>query len=74
MLLSTMEKINTLYNYGDITEREYKKQRKEILKNSKGKKKKKSGFSSWSGLGKFMWIILNIYTCGIPAIIYACTR
>lgn len=36
--------------------------------------KKSGGFSSWSGFGKFMWIVLNIYTLGIPAIIYACSK
>ena len=34
----------------------------------------KTGFSSWSITAKVFWIILNIYTIGIPAIIYACTK
>ena len=33
--------------------------------------KKREGFSSWSALAKVGWVILNIYTLGIPAIIYA---
>lgn len=33
---------------------------------------KKRGYSSWSTGVKVLWIILNIYTIGIPAIIYAC--
>ena len=35
---------------------------------------KKKGFSSWPVVGKVFWIILNIYTLGIPAIIYACRK
>lgn len=30
----------------------------------------KKGFSSWSTQGKVWWIILNVFTLGIPAIIY----
>ena len=36
--------------------------------------KNKTGFSSWSTTAKFFWVILNIYTMGIPAIIYACRK
>ena len=32
--------------------------------------KKKERYSGWSGGAKFWWIVLNIYTFGIPAIIY----
>lgn len=32
------------------------------------------GFSSWPMVGKIFWVILNIYTLGIPAIIYACRK
>jgi len=32
------------------------------------------GWSTWSGFGKFCWVILNIYFIGIPAIIYACCK
>lgn len=31
----------------------------------------KRGFSSWSPAAKFFWVVLNIYTLGVPAIIYA---
>ncbi|MBQ4510156.1 MAG: zinc ribbon domain-containing protein [Clostridia bacterium] len=34
----------------------------------------KTGFSTWSTTAKILWIILNIYTLGIPAIIYACSK
>lgn len=34
----------------------------------------KTGFASWSTGAKVMWIILNIYTLGIPAIIYSSKR
>lgn len=34
----------------------------------------RKGFSSWNIGAKIAWIILNIYTIGIPAIIYACVR
>ena len=33
---------------------------------------KRTGYSSWSVGVKVLWIILNISTIGIPAIIYAC--
>lgn len=36
--------------------------------------KVKKGFSSWSGIVKFGWIVLNIYTLGIPALIYICIK
>ena len=36
--------------------------------------KPQGGWSTWSGFGKFCWVILNIYTFGIPAIIYAISR
>ena len=42
--------------------------------NKKGAANKKKGFSSWPMVGKVFWIILNIYTLGIPAIIYACRK
>ena len=32
----------------------------------------KQGFPSWSTTAKILWIILNIYTIGIPAIISTC--
>lgn len=35
---------------------------------------KKTGFASWHVVGKIWWIILNIYTFGIPAIIYSRRR
>ena len=38
------------------------------------KHSRKTGFSSWSTTAKVLWIILNIYTIGIPAIIYACHK
>lgn len=42
---------------------------------TKGEKKQKgSGWASWSGIAKFGWVILNIYTLGIPAIIYYCVK
>lgn len=41
---------------------------------NKKAQKNKSGFSSWPLIGKIFWIILNIYTLGIPAIIYASKR
>lgn len=34
----------------------------------------KTGFSSWSTGAKIFWIVLNLYTCGVPAIIYACYK
>ena len=34
------------------------------------KEEKKRGWSSWNGLAKFGWVILNIYTYCIPLIIY----
>ena len=37
-------------------------------------KAKKRGFSTWSPVAKVFWIVLNIYTIGIPAIIYACVK
>lgn len=40
----------------------------------KHNKNNDTGFSSWPLVGKIFWIILNIYTLGIPAIIYACKR
>ena len=33
---------------------------------------KRKGFSSWGTGAKVLWILLNMYTIGIPAIIYAC--
>ncbi len=36
--------------------------------------KKQKGFSSWSTGVKVLWVILNIYTFGIPALIYAMTK
>ena len=37
---------------------------------AKNSDNKKTGFSSWSLPAKIGWIILNIYTYGIPAIVY----
>lgn len=46
-----------------------------ISRNNEIQKKNTSGgYSSWSGFAKFCWIILNLYMCGIPAIIYYLTR
>lgn len=37
-------------------------------------KQGKTGFSTWSIGAKIFWVILNIYTCGIPAIVYVCCK
>lgn len=58
---------------GIVLLRKKNKQAKDTIKQDT-KNEQKSGFSSWSGFGKFMWIVLNIYTLGIPAIIYACSK
>jgi len=34
----------------------------------------KKGYASWSTGFKIFWIVLNIYTIGIPAIIYSCNK
>ena len=36
--------------------------------------KKKGGFSTWNPIAKLLWIILNLYTCGTPAILYMCFK
>ena len=54
-------------SFGDTYEY---KQLEELSKQKSAKK----GFSSWSFPGKVAWIILNIYTLGIPAIIYSLSR
>ena len=35
---------------------------------------KKTGFSTWNPIGKLLWIILNLYLCGTPAILYLCFK
>ena len=49
-----------------------KKKKAEVLQENYSAAK--TGFSSWSTLAKVLWIILNIYTIGIPAIVYACRK
>ena len=46
-----------------------KQEKLQVLYTSKPNKK---GYSSWSTTAKVFWIILNIYTIGIPALIYWC--
>ena len=51
-----------------------KEEREENSFNTESKQKCKKGFSSWTTTAKVLWVILNIYTIGIPHLIYMCKK
>jgi len=47
---------------------------REIIVINTNQPRQNTGWGSWSTTGKVLWVILNIYTIGIPTLIYACCK
>ena len=57
-----------------VKKAEYTFSNDEVCNLSICRKSKTKGWQSWNIIQKTLWVILNIYTIGIPALIYAARR